>query len=385
MKNKRNILGILLIAIIVLVITGCAEKECKAAEDCANKTCFDAACADNACAYSMIADCCGNEKCEQVESYESCADDCPNCDDKNSCTIDEYDYHDQTCENTPITDVVCCGNAVCEAGEAYENCPRDCPDCGVDNACKTNTRYDYHIQECVSDVLIPCCGNDICDEGDETFSSCDTDCPNCDDYNQLTTDSFNFETQGCENPVTHLFLDDFESGTGNWQLHSDNGWTTKMDEGNTVFWGRAGQRADLKNIELTNYILKLRIKAIEDLIGIRIKELVGTSQGGRYTIYLSSHAISLERSPKLPETLTAAFEFGDGWHDLEARIYEDTVNILADGEMLIKFKKSADDVPFPVGINGIFSMSVSDDRDDAEFLIDDFEIKTIEEGDVIYP
>jgi len=65
--------------------------------------------------------------CEAGETYETCPTDCPNCNDKNECTIDEYDYHLQECVNTPILDVVCCGNGVCETGETYENCSRDCP------------------------------------------------------------------------------------------------------------------------------------------------------------------------------------------------------------------------------------------------------------------
>ena len=381
----KKIILIGLLAIIVLI--GCAKKECKKSEDCLSKECYNTECNNNNCVYTSISDCCGNDKCEQVESYETCSDDCPNCDDKNSCTIDEYDYHEQTCVNTAILDIVCCGNGVCETGEDYTSCSRDCPDCGEDNVCKTNTRYDYHKQECVTDVLIPCCGNDICDEDAETFSSCDTDCPNCDDGNQLTTDIFDFTTQECESTVTHLLFDDFEKGTGNWQFHGDSGWSTMKDGDNTVLRGLAGQRADLKNMELTNYILKLKVKVISDLIMFNVKRVGVAPQEGRYSVVLTKNVVSLERSPYMEDKPDSVqFDFGDDWHDLEVRMFDSTINILVDDEMLIKYRRSADDAfDFPVGMNGTFTMSVSDDRDDSEFLIDDFEIKVIEEGDMIYP
>ena len=133
---------------ILIFITGCAEKECKTKEDCPDKTCFSKDCVDYNCSYSQIIPCCGNKICEVGESYPECVD-CPNCDDKNECTIDSF---------------------------------------------------DYHKQECIHEPIIPCCGNGICDEETlETHLSCSTDCPNCDDDNKLTADSFNYKTQKCEN------------------------------------------------------------------------------------------------------------------------------------------------------------------------------------------
>lgn len=98
---KPKFLILLIIAIVLL--SGCTEKECKTNEDCLAKNCFTAQCKDNDCIYSPIPNCCGNERCDAGETYESCPDDCPKCDDANECTKDSYDYNKQKCINEPIT------------------------------------------------------------------------------------------------------------------------------------------------------------------------------------------------------------------------------------------------------------------------------------------
>jgi len=68
---------IILIGLLVIVfISGCAEKECKVKEDCPAKTCFTKDCIDDSCSYSQIIPCCGNGICETGETYKKCADDC---------------------------------------------------------------------------------------------------------------------------------------------------------------------------------------------------------------------------------------------------------------------------------------------------------------------
>ena len=340
-----------------------------------------------------------------------CSSKCPDaCDDNNPCTSDSCSEETNfQCTNSPVNgkqpgcsadiacgsktckdgvceveyEIDCCGNEKCEMGETYDSCADDCPDCGVDNACKTNTRFDYHNQECVSDIIIPCCGNDICDEDDETFENCLKDCPDCDDNDKLTTDIFNYESQECESKLTHILFDDFESGTGNWRYHPNREWSTIKEGGNTVFRGLAGQMADLKGMELGNYTLKLRIKVISDGIGIYLKIFGTPPKQGRYNIFVTNNTISLERAPALPEPMSVEYSFGEDWHDIEARVYDDTINILVDNEMLIKYKVT--DIPFPPGVGGTFSLSVSDDKADSEVRIDDVEIMIINEGDVTYP
>ncbi len=175
MGSKFLIYGILILAVIgIIFISGCVEKECETDVDCLTKTCFTSQCTDNNCIYSPISDCCGNDKCEPGEIYENCVADCPNCDDKNDCTIDEYDYHEEKCINTPILDVVCCGNGVCDTGETYSNCARDCPNCDDKNKCTADS-YDHHNKVCINEPIVPCCGNKICEET-ETVASCSEDC-----------------------------------------------------------------------------------------------------------------------------------------------------------------------------------------------------------------
>lgn len=174
------IVGIILLIIGIFFVVKYIGKECKTDIDCLTKTCFTVQCTDKKCAYSLIANCCGNEICEVGEAYPECVADCPDCDDVNECTKDSYDYHEKTCVNKPILNVVCCGNGLCEIGETYENCVRDCPNCDDENQC-TEDSYDYHEQKCINEPIVTCCGNDICERG-ETYENCARDCPNPDDF-----------------------------------------------------------------------------------------------------------------------------------------------------------------------------------------------------------
>ena len=88
---------IILILFLIILVSGCGGNKCETNEDCITKICFTSECKDNKCIYSPVSGCCGNEKCETGETYESCAGDCPNCDDANDCTKDSYDYHEQKC------------------------------------------------------------------------------------------------------------------------------------------------------------------------------------------------------------------------------------------------------------------------------------------------
>ncbi len=115
---------IILLLIILIFISGCAEKECKVKEDCPDKTCFSKDCIDYNCSYSQIIPCCGNDKCEIGENYKNCVDDCPNCDDNYKCTEDSFDYNQHECLNKKITP--CCDNGKCEPGETYKECADDC-------------------------------------------------------------------------------------------------------------------------------------------------------------------------------------------------------------------------------------------------------------------
>ncbi len=49
------------------------------------------------CSYTTLEKYCRNKICEAGETYETCPEDCPSCDDNNKCTKDSYDYHQQKC------------------------------------------------------------------------------------------------------------------------------------------------------------------------------------------------------------------------------------------------------------------------------------------------
>lgn len=400
--KKWVIFGIV-IGIIVVVIIGIffvyVGKECKTGADCLAKTCFTSQCTDNKCVYSPISDCCGNDKCEVGETYPECVVDCPNCDDKNNCTVDEYDYHEQKCVNIIIPNVICCGNKICETSETYETCAQDCPNCDDDNNCTKDT-YDYYEQECINELIVPCCGNDVCEEGAETYSGCLTDCPNCDDDNKLTTDSFNYKTQKCENPVTHYFIDDFENGTQNWDFYdacegkpTTTAWTTIVEDGNTVLKGTGHNWADLKGREWNNYIFKFRFKRIKgDPHAVFRHDYFAEGALNRYFVSLiQGRLIRLEKqfgpSAEHIETLKeVAFRFDGDWHTFEIRGYDNILNIYIDDKLIIKYKDTENPVlSGRVAFETLRESKCCEGCEESEFLVDDVEIKVISEKDIIYP
>jgi len=353
----------------------------------AKVSCGSWTCRAGVCQIEYLSNCCGNKICEVGEIYETCPADCPNCDDKNKCTVDLYDYHKHQCVNTPILDVICCGNGVCETGEVYENCSRDCPNCDDDNKC-TKDSYDYHQQKCVNEIIIPCCGNGICDEGIETHSNCPTDCPDCDDNNRLTVDGFNYTTQKCENIVTHYFIDDFESGTKNWNFYDADGnptttaWGTMVEDDNTVFKGTGHNWADLQAKEWDNYIFKFRFKRITGSLNVNFRN--NNVEGGLNRYFVSLwQGTQLDLQEQLGPTKSIqslkniAFRLTEGWHTFEIRGYDNILNIYIDDNLLIKYKDTEDPV-----LSGRVAFET---QEDSEFLFDDVEIKVITEKDIIYP
>jgi len=378
--NKKIILILGIMAVIL--ISGCVQKQCEIASDCVSKTCFEVKCKDHNCVYSPISNCCGNKICEVGETYSECVADCPNCDDKNNCTVDEYDYHEEKCMNKLTTDVVCCGNERCEKGEIYENCVKDCPNCDDKNDC-SHDYYEYHKQECINDPIIPCCGNEICDENVETFSSCSEDCPNCDDNNKLTSDNFNYAVQVCENIVTHYFIDDFEEGTGSWVMSGDGEWSTTIENGNTVL--KLGHNQANLQEEWNNYAFKFRFKRIEGSMHANFRHSSTKEEWNRYFVGVSGNGVNSLRKQVGDDFQTLAqikSAFDDNWHTLEIRCYEDVVNVYFDDTLLNKYRDTEN--PLLSGKVGI-EIHTGGEQITPEFLIDNVEIKAISEEDIISP
>jgi len=74
------------------------------------------------CKCNIVLFCDGNSICEPGEYPDS--NDCPECDDRDPCTQDSYDYDLNSCIYESI--IPCCGNMECEEGESEESCPEDC-------------------------------------------------------------------------------------------------------------------------------------------------------------------------------------------------------------------------------------------------------------------
>ena len=364
---------------------------CDDGNSCTTESCSEST--GYKCEVKSVSNCCGNNTCELSEKYETCATDCPLCDDNNKCSKDYFDYNKQQCINSPVTDAVCCGNTVCEVGEDYQVCAKDCPSCNDDNVC-TKDKYDYHKGQCVNETIANCCGNNICEAGVEQYSSCKADCPNCDDVNKLTSDSFNYKTQKCENAVTHYFMDDFEAGSSAWSFYNavDGGpnpsaWTLIREGANTVLRGVNHNFADLALANWDNYIFKLKFKRISGSVQINFRNNFFTPNeeiAHRYILRLEDggNHISLakglnEREAKYQELTNTSVSFGSGWHTLEIRAYSNIFNIYIDGNLLMKYKDTQN--PFLSGkIN--FETGV-----DTVFLFDNVEVKLITAQDVVSP
>jgi len=171
--NKISI-GIIILIGLWFIYTHICPLSCDDGDRCTDDFC--SAGTNYQCQHAFIVNCCGNNKCEPEENYENCPQDCPNCDDLNKCTQDSFDYQKEECINSVIE--CCCGNRLCEAKEDYkedhENCPQDCPNCDDSNSC-TNEWWDYENQDCRYEIIRNCCGNKIC-EVPEDKNNCPKDC-----------------------------------------------------------------------------------------------------------------------------------------------------------------------------------------------------------------
>jgi len=122
---------------------------------CSGRTdCLEFSCLNGTCVSQKIQNCCGNLICEEGEDNSTCPQDCPNCDDGLECTIDSFDYENQTCVHE--TDLECCSKVCSQlltlepytCGEiknmkkAIDYCNSGCPQCtistqfGICNLCK---------------------------------------------------------------------------------------------------------------------------------------------------------------------------------------------------------------------------------------------------------
>lgn len=284
MKLARFLVGLLLAGLIL--ISGCVEKECETGTDCLAKECFTSECVDNKCSYSPVPDCCGNKICEPGETYESCYQDCPNCDDKNDCTIDEFDFHEQKCVNTPS--------------------------------------------------FSPCCGDGKCDEGRETDLNCSKDCPDCDDNDKNTGEYFNYETQKC-GYIRYAFFEDFEDSEIGLDLFEER-WTIENDNGNKVLNGYGIDHANayIKNKEFNDFVFESKIKILNGNPQLSFR----ASGNGEYYIRIDIEGISLTKEKPMGtffDSGRSGFHIGNTWHTYRISCFGKNVKVYIDDELKIDY------------------------------------------------
>jgi len=261
-------------------------------------------------------------------------------------------------------------------------------ECEIASDCANKACFtaDCKDNNCTYSAISDCCGNEICEVG-ENYSKCVADCPNCDDGNSLTMDSFNYETQKCENVVMHYIIDDFEGTLQNWNFGDNPDWKIEIEGNNTVLRGTTHYGAITSIGKWDNYIFKFRFKPINgSLLAFFRFDLIDSSMKG--------YIINLEEGTKIellkigPNiTITTAslkdvqFSFDKNWHAVEIRSYNDVINVFMDDELLIKYK---DTNPVLSGRVGFRNSGLGGPRN-SESLVDDVEIKSITETDITYP
>lgn len=75
---------------------------------------------------------CGDGRCALGEGYKNCPQDCPSGANDGYCDKEKDGICDPDCKEEEDIDCgaqkIICGNDICEEGETYETCPQDCPE-----------------------------------------------------------------------------------------------------------------------------------------------------------------------------------------------------------------------------------------------------------------
>lgn len=150
LKNPYTFLAIIVVALIVVVSASFTQTGMVIQEDssglCDNITCSDSSttCPDG---YESIC----QETCDNTTGL--CVPCEPTCDGHDyTCDLECGECQaldDKNCECLDVSP--CLGNAVCESGE-YPS--EDCPDCDDENEC-TEDNYDHNTRECTHENICP--------------------------------------------------------------------------------------------------------------------------------------------------------------------------------------------------------------------------------------
>lgn len=191
-----------------------------------------------------------------------------------------------------------------------------------------------------------CCGNVLCEEGSETNSDCPEDCPNCDDNSKLTVDSFNYQTQECENIATHYFIEDFEEGKTsidkkvNWKIMNDQG-DKVLDCPGKEIGGVQNDWANFGYADWANYKSELSFKLVENLEGFGFHFFSKEEQG--YIVDIRERKITLKKGGQQArvEVLLEPFDFElDKWYLLKTEKTGNDIKIYIDDVVVLEYTDS---------------------------------------------
>ena len=231
----------------------------------------------------------------------------------------------------------------------YWNCSSITP-----KVCETNTKCNFSLSGFyfTSDTKDNCCGNNLCEQGYETNSDCSKDCPDCDDDSKLTVDSFNYQTQKCDNIVTHYFIEDFEEGKTsidkkvNWKIIDDQG-NKVLDCTGKEIDGVENDWANFGNYDWANYESELSFKLIENYEGFGFHFFAQGEQS--YIVDFRGGKISLKRESQQgrKDLSSKPFDFKlDDWYVLKTEKIENNIKVYIDDALVIEY---TDNQPLDMG------------------------------------
>jgi hypothetical protein len=234
---------------------------------------------------------------------------------------------------------------------------KDCPNCNDGNEC-TKDQYDYYVQKCLNQIITPCCGNGVCDQGAETSLDCLADCPDCDDSNKMTGDEFNYQTQKCQHLEYYLF-DDFNEG--NASFTNDPRWTILFptDKSNGVLTNKADQvYSGFGDRAWTDYFFEFKIRLAGAHVPVYVRSKFGEGgSSGAYMLFFTGSQLSLnkekgeEKSIKLK---TQKYSFDpDTYYHIRIEAKGDNIKVYVNGGTLIDYTDNDPLLSGSVGIEAL--------------------------------
>ncbi len=148
---------------------------------------------------------------------------------------------------------------------------------------------------------------------------------------------------------------------------SPSAWTLIREGANTVLRGTNHNFADISGNGWDDYILKLRFKRVRGSAQINFRNnfLTPEEPQHRYIIRLEEEGNRLvfakgldERKGIYQDLQESPASYKTGWHVLEARSYQDIINIYLDGDLLIKYKDTQKSKCPGPGVNWITTVGI---------------------------